>query len=108
MQVFVSDSLNTLATETSVAGVAQTMPASFASYTGESCKAVLAIIAGNTNFSKDGAIKTDANTVSIPTVSRLNIGSDAVSGSQLNGHISKLYYYPTRLANATIQALSTT
>ena len=107
MQVFVSDSLNALATETSVAGVAQTMPASFASYTGESCKAVLAIIAGNTNFSKDGAIKTDANTVSIPTVSRLNIGSDAVSGSQLNGHISKLYYYPTRLANSTLQALST-
>lgn len=42
----------------------------------------------------------------VPTVDRLNIGSDFSGGSILNGHIKKLLYWPQRLTNSEIQAIA--
>jgi len=42
----------------------------------------------------------------VPTVDRLRIGVDQ-AGNYLNGHISRLRYYNTRLDNTTLQTLST-
>jgi len=54
-----------------------------------------------------GSVLTDT-AGNVPSVNRMDIGyvSD-ISGRILNGHISRLRYYPTRLSNATLQSLST-
>lgn len=52
-----------------------------------------------------GAAVTDVSGT-IPTVDRLRIGADK-AGNYLNGHISAITYYNTRLTNAQIQALTT-
>ena len=41
----------------------------------------------------------------LPTVSQLGVGS-RVGASQLNGHIRRITYYPRRLSNAELQALT--
>lgn len=42
-----------------------------------------------------------------PTISSISIGSNASSTNVLNGHIKKIVYYPSRLSNARLQALTT-
>ena len=42
----------------------------------------------------------------VPTVNQINLGG-YLSGGQLNGHIRSLSYYPKRLTNAELVALST-
>jgi hypothetical protein len=42
----------------------------------------------------------------VPTVSRLNIGNYADSTLPLNGTIKRLTYWPTRLANPTLQSIT--
>jgi len=41
----------------------------------------------------------------VPLLDRLFVGADL--GNYINGHIRSLRYYPERLSNATLQALST-
>jgi hypothetical protein len=43
---------------------------------------------------------------SIPTVNRLTIGDDANSSNFFNGHIRRLTYWPIRLPNSTLQAVT--
>jgi len=52
-----------------------------------------------------GTVATDT-VGTLPTVDRLRIGANQ-AGDYLNGHISRLRYYPTRLTNAQLQSLST-
>jgi hypothetical protein len=60
----------------------------------------------------DLAISTNANTVgtdtsaSIPTVDRLALGISVASTQSLNGTIRRLAFYPQRLANSQLQALT--
>ena len=57
-------------------------------------------------FTSNGtAVGTDTAVV-VPTVSRMDIGSDIAGANLLNGHIEKLLYYPQRLINAEVQAFS--
>jgi hypothetical protein len=51
-----------------------------------------------------GTVSTGA-TGTVPTVTNLRIGR-FVSANHLNGWISRIVYYPTRLSNATLQALT--
>ena len=41
----------------------------------------------------------------VPTVSQFNIGS-LPAGNQINGRIRRIVFYPTRLTNAQLQALT--
>ena len=66
----------------------------------------------NTNdlqAAKNGTLGANDNTVTIPTVSRMRIGASggASLAASLNGHIRKVAYYPKRLPNSTLQALTT-
>jgi len=57
-------------------------------------------------FAFDGGLVGTDSIGTLPVVSQLNIGS-IFSGSQaLNGHIKKISYYPTRLTNAELVALT--
>lgn len=59
-------------------------------------------------FSADGLTAVTDTSVSVPTgLARLVIGSSPIGSAYLNGHISKLAYYPKRLSNAELVALST-
>lgn len=51
------------------------------------------------------AIQTDA-AVTLPTVTTLNLGGMALS-TQMNGHIRRFDYYPTRLPNTYLVSAST-
>jgi len=56
-----------------------------------------------------GTVQTDTSQ-NLPTgIDRMSIGYNAAYGAngRMNGHISRLRYYPTRLTNAQLQSLST-
>ena len=59
--------------------------------------------ASSTNSLVDG---TDTSGT-IPVVSQLNIGDRQTGSRSINGTIKKIAYYPSRLSNAQLQALTT-
>ena len=56
--------------------------------------------------SLNGAAPATDISGTLPTVNRLGIGNNPTGTSALNGHIRSIRYYPTRLTNATLQALT--
>ena len=63
--------------------------------------------AGNYGASLNAAAALTSTYGSVPTgLNALLIGSIAASGGFLNGHIRSIRYYPTRLSNAQLQALT--
>ena len=62
---------------------------------------------GSYASSLNGAnVGTSSATGLIPVVSQLNIGSQVGGTENINGHIKKLSYYPARLTNTQLQALT--
>ena len=55
--------------------------------------------------SSSGLLITDT-LGNIPTVTQINIGCGASGTEQLNGHIQSIKYYPRRLANGDLQAIT--
>jgi len=77
-------------------------------------------VAGNATYktafayaTNDLAISTNANAVgtdtaaSIPTVDRLALGANPSTTQLLNGYLRRITYYPRRLSNAELQAITT-
>jgi len=58
--------------------------------------------------SKDGATVVTDTSGTVPTILRMTIGATFVIGaaSQYNGHIRRIAYFPRRLQNAELQALT--
>jgi quinol-cytochrome oxidoreductase complex cytochrome b subunit len=60
----------------------------------------------------DFAISTNGGTVStssvgaVPVVNRMVIGASVGGGAPVNGTIKRLTFWPTRLANTTIQQIT--
>ena len=60
----------------------------------------------------DFAISTNGGTVStassgaVPVVNRMIIGANTAGSAAVNGPIKRLTYWPTRLANSTLQQLT--
>jgi len=52
-----------------------------------------------------GSVATDTSGT-VPTVDRFYVGSNQTGGSQLCGYIQRISYYPVRLPNSTLQALT--
>jgi hypothetical protein len=71
-------------------------------------RAALAVSASGRGLSCNGsAVSTSANPSSMPSLSRLAIQGDNNFVAQKGGHIRRLTYWPTRLANTTLQAITT-
>jgi hypothetical protein len=50
-----------------------------------------------------------ATSGTLPTLNKVNLGTDSVSdATSINGHIAKFYYWDSRLSNGTLQFLSGT
>ena len=73
---------------------------------GDTLKAALALKANDAAYSDNGNAPTTDTSVTLPTVNRLYIGKVGFPGSELNGHIKRLTYFPTRLPDTTLQEIS--
>ena len=69
-------------------------------------KAVFALKADNFAQASDGGVVQTDTSGAVPTPNALGIGSRLDNQGHLNGTIRSLAYYPNRLANATLQALT--
>ena len=73
-----------------------------------SAKVAVAYQAGNYAFSPNGASVTTSTAANVPVVNKLSIGNDfstSANGSA-NGQIRKIAYYPIRVTNTQLQALT--
>ena len=68
-------------------------------------KLAIAYKENDSNFAFQGVIGTNDTSVTIPTVSRFRIAENRI-GTALNGWIRRIIYYPTRLTDAQLQALT--
>lgn len=70
-------------------------------------KVAYAYAPNNSNMALNGTAQTTDTVCTIPTVNRLVIGSVWAAGDYpTNGHIRRIGYYPTRLANEQLQSLT--
>jgi hypothetical protein len=65
-----------------------------------------AVATNNTAGSSNGVITGTDSVVVLPTVDRMQIGSENTSINHLNGTIRRLTYFPARLPNTTLQRLT--
>jgi hypothetical protein len=71
-------------------------------------KMALAYSATSTIFAVNGTLGTEDGTVAIPTVNRLILGTrgDLSDATIANGYLRRITYYPVRLSNLQLQALT--
>lgn len=67
----------------------------------------LAVKANDIAMTRNGVPVVTDTSASLPTVNQLRIGADGDGTGLINGHIRSLSYYPKRLTNLELQALST-
>ena len=68
-------------------------------------KAAVSATLNDGNMALNGTAAAGDTSITMPTVDRLGIGNSNSSGF-MNGHIRRITYYPTRLSNAQLQALT--
>jgi hypothetical protein len=74
---------------------------------GQPVKVALAYATNNTGYALNGTAQATDTACTVPTVDRLLIGAVYAAGDfPTNGHIRSIRYYPTRLTNAQLQALT--
>jgi hypothetical protein len=66
----------------------------------------LALATNNIAGSSNGVITGTDNVATLPTVTQMFIGCEAAGANVLNGYIRRLTYWPQRLDNATLQAIT--
>jgi hypothetical protein len=73
---------------------------------GEVFRMAIAYKANDFAASRDGAASVADTSGTMPTVDRMGIGQNGSGGNIFNGHILRLVYWPSRLTNAQLEALS--
>jgi hypothetical protein len=70
-------------------------------------KSAFAISANSVQSAVNGTLGTEDTAATVPTVVRLTVGASAIATTNfLNGHIRSIQYYPVRLADFQLQALT--
>ena len=72
---------------------------------GALAKTAVAIATNNYNLSLNGAVGTADTSAVVPTVNRMLLGNYIFSGN-INGCLQKIVYYPKRLSDTELQALT--
>jgi hypothetical protein len=67
---------------------------------------VLAVGSPNAASAVNGTLSTASTSSLVPTVDRLIVGADSVGSTPLTGTIRRLTYWPQRLPNSTLQAVT--
>ena len=89
-----------------VVGGSTQWTASFFSQTTAATKWALGYRVNDIAFTRNAATPSTDTDAVLPVVNQLRIGADGDGTVVYNGHIRKLAYYPKRLANAEIVALT--
>lgn len=74
---------------------------------GAVAKTAFVIATDDSNKALNGTLGTPDTSVTVPPVSRMRLGSNPFANNDLNGHLQRILYYPRRLTNTEIQALTT-
>jgi len=82
------------------------LPAGPAKVAGNSFRSAVTYQLNNSNFATDGTVASDDTAVTLPTVQSLLIGQSAVFQSTASVWIQRITYYPRRLSNAELQAIT--
>jgi len=100
IQPAINAAANVLNVEMKVAGsvVAGFYPA----YTSGTTKLVFTYKLNDVNYAKDGVAGTTDTSAAIPAVTQMNLGATQAPSNFLNGHIARISYYPTRLADTDL------
>lgn len=69
-------------------------------------KAAMAYKINDAALAVNGAAAVADATVTIPTVTKFNIGNRSDGARQFSGHIRRVKYFNSRLANATLQSIT--
>jgi len=88
------------------ASVVDAVPASQDPTAGEYARVAVAYKENDYAGSRNGGVVATDTTATVPSVAEFGIGQNSAGLSQLNGHLRRLTYYPQRLINAQIEALS--
>ena len=74
---------------------------------GQPLKRAIGYKSGDYASTLNGGASVTSSAAGIPSgTNQLNIGSSLSNDNQINGHISRLTYWPTRLPNSTLQAVT--
>ena len=103
-EIYQTGASNPAAQITATTGQAQWTPSSFT--VGTSIKEVLGYKLNNSNASFNGSAETLDTVCNIPTVTQARIGDRQDGVRSLNGTIQRLTYWPTRLADTTLQSIT--
>ncbi len=97
----------TLNARVSVANVG-TNPGSLSVFAAGASKVALAVAAANNGAiaASNGGLSTAASPAAMPVVDRAYIGLSHNGAEPLNGSVKRLTYWPTRLPNSTLQAVT--
>jgi hypothetical protein len=69
-------------------------------------KAALGYATNNVAISGNGGISGVDTSVTLPTVSQLNLGTRASAQLPINGYLRRITYYPRRLSNAELVSIT--
>lgn len=89
-----------------VSGSTQVSQANGSVAANSTVKSALAYQLNNSNGSCNGVVGTNVTTCTVPTVNQAIIGNIVGGASALNGTISKVLFYPTRLPDSTLKGLT--
>lgn len=78
----------------------------YPAHTSGTAKLAFAYKLNDVNFAMNGVSGTTDTSAAVPVVSQLNIGINQSVVDSLNGHIRRIAYWPVRLPNAVLQAIT--
>ena len=97
--------INSNAVEAVITAGGSTQSTGLTIATTASFKAALAYAENDFAFTADGAAVVTDTSGSLPTVTRMLLGKHS-NGYWLNGHLHRIAYYPKRITNTQLQALT--
>ena len=77
-----------------------------AAFSGSTLKEAAAYKTNDAQYCANGTLSSQDTSVSLPTLNKMDIGYFTIGGVYHNGWIRRIAYYPRRLTNAELQALT--